>query len=66
MKPSIIYLSQTIAVRLFGEYIFRISRPEFFCKKGVLEMFAGNYLCLSLLLNKVAGLQLYYKETLVL
>ena len=43
--------------------MFRSSRPEVFCKKGVLENFAefiGKHLCQSLFFNKVAGLQ---KET---
>ena len=37
----------------------RSSRPEVFCKKGVLknfEKFTGNHLCQSLFFNKVAGL----------
>ena len=41
------------------------SRPEVFCKKGVLRNFAkftGKYLCQSLFFNKVAGLSLK-KET---
>ena len=36
------------------------SRPEAFCKKGVLENFAkltGKHLCQSLFFNKVAGLR---------
>ena len=43
--------------------IFRSSRPEVFCKKGVLRNFtkvAGKHLCQSLFFNKVA-LQLYLK-----
>ena len=44
--------------------LFRSTRPEVLCKKGVLENFAkltGKYLCQSLFFNKVAylGLQLY-------
>ena len=35
--------------------INRSSRPEAFCKKGVLRHF-GKYLCQSLFLNKVVGL----------
>ena len=38
---------------------FRSSRPEVFCKKGVLRNFAkftGKHLCQSLFFNKVAGL----------
>ena len=41
----------------------RSSRPEVFCKKGVLRSFAkftGKHLCQGLFFNKVAGL----KETL--
>ena len=44
----------------------RSSRPEVFCKKGVLRnftKFTGKHLCQSLFYNKVAGLlQLYYKR----
>ena len=39
---------------------FRSSRPEVFCKKGVLRDFAkftGKHLCHSLFFNKVAGLK---------
>ena len=38
--------------------IDRSSRPEVFCKKGVLKKFAkfsGKHLCQSLFFNKVAG-----------
>ena len=38
--------------------IYRSSRPEVFCKKGVLGNFAkftGKHLCQSLFFNKVAG-----------
>ena len=37
----------------------RSSRPDVFCKKGVLRNFAkftGQHLCQSLFFNKVAGL----------
>ena len=40
--------------------LIRSSRPEVFCKKGVLRNFAkftGKHLCQSLLFNKVAGLR---------
>ena len=40
--------------------MFKNSRPEVFCKKGVLRNFAkftGKQLCQSLLFNKVAGLR---------
>ena len=44
------------------------SRPEVFCKKGVLgnfTKFTGKHLCQSLFLNKVAGLcNFIKKETL--
>ena len=39
---------------------FRSSRPEVFCKKGVVRNFAkftGKHLCQSLFFNKVAGLR---------
>ena len=39
--------------------INRSSRPEVFCKKGVIRNFSkstGKHLCQSLLFNKVAGL----------
>ena len=39
---------------------FRSSRPEVFCKKGILrnfEKFAGKHLCQGLFFNKVAGLR---------
>ena len=41
-------------------YIFISSRPEVFCRKGVLSNFAkftGKHLCQSLFFNKVAGLR---------
>ena len=44
--------------------IFRSSRPEVFCKKGVFrnfKKFTGKRLCQSLFFNKVA-LQLYLKR----
>ena len=40
--------------------IIRCSRPEVFCKKGVLNnlaKFTGKHMCWSLVLNKVAGLR---------
>ena len=39
---------------------YKSSRPEVFCKKGVLRDFAkftGKHLCQSLFFSKVAGLQ---------
>ena len=52
----------------FNEYFLKISlsrssRPEVFCKKGVLRNFAkftGKQLCQSLFFNKVAGLRHRY------
>ena len=41
--------------------LYRGSRPEVFCKKGVLRNFAkftGKHQCQSLFFNKVAGLWL--------
>ena len=43
---------------------YRNSRPEVFCKKGVLRnftKFTGNHLCQSLFFNKVAGPGLWHK-----
>ena len=40
--------------------IYRCSRPEVVCKKGVLRNFAqltGKHMCQSLFFNKVAGLR---------
>ena len=56
-----------LEIFLYGG-IFRSSRPERFCRKGVLRNFAkftGKQLCQSLFFNKVAGclsLQLYEKR----
>ena len=44
---------------IFGMRMIRRSRPEVFCKKGVLRNFAkfkGKHLCQSLFFNKVADL----------
>ena len=46
--------------------LFRSSRPEVFCEKGILRIFTkftGKRMCQSLFFNKVAGisLQLYWK-----
>ena len=51
------------------EFINRSSRPEVFCRKGVLRNFAkftGKHLCQSLFFSKVAGLACNFikKETL--
>ena len=43
-----------------SSFIYRSSRPEVFCKNGVLRNFAkftGKYLCQNLSFNKVAGLR---------
>ena len=53
---------------------YRSSRPELFCKKGVLRnfpKFTGKHLCQRLFFNKVAGLRpnacnVIKKESLVL
>ena len=45
---------------LFIAFAYRSSRPEEFCKKGVLRNFAkfiGKHLFQSLFFNKVAGLK---------
>ena len=47
--------------------LYRSSHRRYSVKKGVLRNFAkftGKHLCQSLFFNKVAGLQLYRKETL--
>ena len=47
--------------------IWRSSRPEVFCEKGLLRKFAkftGKHLCQSLFFNKVAGPNFIKKETL--
>ena len=57
--------SNTLTVNIlvdceYGETISRSSRPEVFCKTGVLEnftKFTGKHLCQSLFLNKVADLR---------
>ena len=49
------------AIRIhFSISLFSSSRPEVFCKKGVLRSFAkfrGKHLCQRLFFNKVAGLR---------
>ena len=37
--------------------ISRSSRPQLFCKKGVLQNFANFHLCRSLFFNKIVGLR---------
>ena len=53
-------LEKNIKAELSNCQSARSSRPEVFCKKGVLRNFAkftGKHLCQSLFLNKVAGLR---------
>ena len=48
------------SMKPFNENRVRSSRPEVFCKKGVLKnftRFTGKYLCQSLFYNKVASLR---------
>ena len=48
--------------------VTRSSRPEVFCKKGVLRnlaKFTAKHLCQSLLYNKVAGMRLWHRCFLV-
>ena len=48
--------------------VTRSSRPEVFCKKGVLRnltKFTEKHLCQSLLYNKVAGMRLWHRCFLV-
>ena len=45
----------------------RSSRPEMFCRKEVLRnftKFTGKHPCRSILLNKIAGLRLFFTEHL--
>ena len=64
------YFYNTIVCKDPSDY--RSSRPDVFCKKGVLKnfvKFTGKHLCQALFFSKVAGLrpvQLYQKETLAL
>ena len=54
---------------ILSQYLFRSSRPEVFCEKGVLRNFAkltGKHLYLSLFFNKVAGLMPATKPTILL
>ena len=62
LKRFISWVKENISKRC--TYFFcreaRSSRPEVFCKKGVLKYFAqftGKHLCQSLFFNKVAGLR---------
>ena len=72
LKAYLYYIGKKIK-NFFFPYTYRIkyskqlttnfnksSRPEVFCRKGVLSNFAkftGKYLCQGLLFNKVAGLR---------
>ena len=59
-KPEILYSSKDLTLQVkWIKYllVFRRSRPDVFCKKGVLRNFAkfiGKHLCRSLYFNKVA------------
>ena len=53
------------SVHILNATIDRSSRPELFCKKGVLTNFVkltGKHLRQSLFFDKVVGLQLYQKR----
>ena len=55
-----LYRTRMVAVSVSIQNIYRSSRPEIFCKKGVLRNFAkftGKQLHQSLFFNKVAGLR---------
>ena len=48
------------SVKNFNDILDRSSRPEMFCKKGVLRnftKFTGKHLCQSLFFNKVPDLK---------
>ena len=51
---------QFLFLHQYHYHLFKSSRPELFCKKGVLKnfaKFAGKDLCQSLFFNKVASLR---------
>ena len=55
-------LTETIITKSIS--VFRGSRPEVPCQKGILRNFAtftGKHLCQRLFFNKVAGLRLFYR-----
>ena len=57
-KPCICYKKSKCLMQWWHYWTNRSSRPEVFCKKGVLRNFAkftGKHLCQSLFFNKVAG-----------
>ena len=61
MKVDCLMVMATLRLHgAIGGYSSRSSRPEVFCKKGVLKNFAkftGKQLCQTLLFNKVTGLR---------
>ena len=64
-----IYVQVIVYLSLYDLHKCRSSRPEVFCKKGVLRnftKFTGKHLCQSLFFNKVAGQACNFikKETL--
>ena len=68
MKVSVFLIR---IIQLYQKYISRSTRPDIFCKKGVLRNFTKftvKHLCLSLFFNKVAvevACNFTKKETLV-
>ena len=64
---AIIIINKRIAKLLVVLLKYRSSRPEMFCKKGVLRnltKFTGKQLCQNLFFNNVAGLvPIWKKET---
>ena len=57
LSTELIYLGSIYFCYEKGGFSIRSSRPEAFCKKGVLRNFAkftGKHLCHSLFFNKVA------------
>ena len=61
LTSNILWNTRTTTKDIFYIVIlFRSSRPEVFCKKGVLRnftKFSGKHLCQNLFFNKVAGLR---------
>ena len=60
-KVIIAFLKMVLNGTFISRVKCRSSRPEVFCKKGVLRnflKFTGKHLCQSLFFNKVAGLRL--------
>ena len=53
-------LQKMMTICEYLDMICRISRPELFCKKGILKNFSkftGKYLCQRLFFNKISGLR---------